>query len=851
MDTDDEWHVIHIQCLQDDPLHLAPLATGDGVVLFRCGDCLAGMPACASCMCIAHQQWPLQAPEEWNGCFWKRARLAICACALRGRLPAQMAQRFGEISRQALSVYPPPSKMAPGCRNEFYFDDDDLPDSQNLLADHSISISQDGLQTVSGLMNLRGNKQTRLTAPNKLANTYADWTPVQDDSDDDTNFSAIADTVTSYDVSPDVNDADVLKRKCYKSLDQPMSLWRPLKQFFLESLLCCHGLGNYTAEPACAFCDAKYGDGAWLFRCLQCGNYLQCKACVLGQHATTPLHTFKEWNGAHWTEATLTQLEFVYQMGHHGLPCDFPKPEERLMVVMDVTGVHTLQYRYCKCERQQGKSTLHQVLDNGWYPATITDPDTCATFAVLDHFRLLNVVGNVNVHDYVGVLERLTDPLRMGSVPDHYKGFGRMSRQYTFLLRAERAGRAHKENGIQTTKPGGLAVTCWPCPQDGRNMPEGWRDVKPKYQFLYMLLLAMDANSRLKNRLWGNEHQDPSLGSGLRYFVEERGFKEHIKNYVAEKDVSTCIVFAALLQKETWLTTGLRCLGVGGCVCARQGVVRPQGLGDLQKGERYANMDYIFLSALIGVTVLWLMISYDIACQWQVHLLPCAKKIKETTTVPTDLDQFEIQFALPVWHAAAHKASCQTQNSLSYAAGVGRTDGERIERTWAVLNPLGFSTKEMGYGARHDAIEDRVDHLNFEKNVSQGDTLARKLIVAIAERDKQVEGFCEVDRTLSSRLRIAWEKRITDWLVDKTQPNPYCLEGGKGAGPTEAAVFLELKTAEALEVAEGREHVDMKSTALAFIRAGLQLEQAQLRIKVEVKGVTLITANQASEIQEM
>ncbi|KAJ7033967.1 hypothetical protein C8F04DRAFT_909609, partial [Mycena alexandri] len=78
---------------------------------------------------------------------------------------------------------------------------------------------------------------------------------------------------------------------------------------------------------------------------------------------------------------------------------------------------------------------------------------------------------------------------------------------------------------------------------------------------------------------------------------------------------------------------------------------------------------------------------------------------------------FEIQFALPVWHAAAHEVTCQTENSLSYTAGVGRTDGEGIERTWAILNPLGYSTKEMGAGARHDALENKVDHINWEKNI--------------------------------------------------------------------------------------------------------------------------------------
>jgi hypothetical protein len=45
------------------------------------------------------------------------------------------------------------------------------------------------------------------------------------------------------------------------------------------------------------------------------------------------------------------------------------------------------------------------------------DPVTCATFTVLDLFRLLNVVGNINVHDFVGTLERRTSGLQVDSVP--------------------------------------------------------------------------------------------------------------------------------------------------------------------------------------------------------------------------------------------------------------------------------------------------------------------------------------------------------------------------------------------------------------------------------------------------
>jgi hypothetical protein len=53
-----------------------------------------------------------------------------------------------------------------------------------------------------------------------------------------------------------------------------------------------------------------------------------------------------------------------------------------------------------------------------------------------------------------------------------------------------------------------------------------------------MLLLALDANFRLKHRLRANAHDDPPLASGWGYLVEEEPYKEHLKSYVAEKDVS-------------------------------------------------------------------------------------------------------------------------------------------------------------------------------------------------------------------------------------------------------------------------------------------------------------------------
>lgn len=53
-----------------------------------------------------------------------------------------------------------------------------------------------------------------------------------------------------------------------------------------------------------------------------------------------------------------------------------------------------------------------------------------------------------------------------------------------------------------------------------------------------MLILALDANFKLRNRVRKNEINDPSLGPGWGVFVEPDAYREHLKHYVAEKDVS-------------------------------------------------------------------------------------------------------------------------------------------------------------------------------------------------------------------------------------------------------------------------------------------------------------------------
>ncbi|KAJ7273867.1 hypothetical protein C8J57DRAFT_1434741 [Mycena rebaudengoi] len=531
-----------------------------------------------------------------------------------------------------------------------------------------------------------------------------------------------------------------------------------------------------------------------------------------------------EWSGECWINASLRALGLVFQLGHGGLPCVYPDSKINVMTVVDAPYIHRISFRYCKCSRSDYADNLQQLLRNSWWPATVTLPATCITFATLEMYRLLNVVGNLNVHDFVKSLDKLFSSCSLNEQAD---SFQRVTRQWAFSHRTKHRGRGNSLTGVKGTQRRELGVDCWTCPQDGKNLPEGWQDVEPKYKFLYMLLLAMDANFKLKNRMCANEIDNPPLGPGWGYFVEPESYRWNLKTYVPEKDVTTCIAFAALLQKDTRMTTDLRCSGVGGAVCARHECMRANGLGNLQKGERYVNMVFILLACLVGFSLQMLLISYDIACQWEVNLAARNKKLPSHMQLP--LEKISIQCALPVWHASSHEDECQNNNSLSFKVGVGKSDGEGVERTWAVLNGSSYHTKDAGKGVREDTLEDKIDSHNYLKNIAE-------LIVAITERDRQI-----------TDVQALWQADIDTSLADKRNPNPYALPHSDC--PTEAQTRLELKKEETVEAAAGTAAIH-GSSVVAFLVAGIQLEDAQRRITAEVKGTSLVAADRQGKIQE-
>ncbi|KAJ7041760.1 hypothetical protein C8F04DRAFT_1176851 [Mycena alexandri] len=412
----------------------------------------------------------------------------------------------------------------------------DVEEETAVVADRGVYFLADGLRRQEESFNV-AHKKCRVQ-PGDLDDSYAEWIPVPDVGyDEHEGCDSESNPINAVDSKPANN-----KRK----LD--------------------------AHDPKCAHCKTTYtADGPTpirIFKCEDCGEFLQCKGSCVSHHSTMPLHVVKEWTGSFWVTVPLAMLGLVYQLGHGGFPCVFPGEKIYKMTVIEAPTIHQIHMRYCACGRSDGADKVDQLLRNVWYPASLTDPATCSTFKTLRVFRLYNVVGNMNVHDFIHAMERGTDATAS-------TGMNLASRPFTSLSSVWR------DSGVNGTKTGEAGVNCWACPQDKKNLPPNWRNVEPRFRFLYMLLLAMDANFRLKNRMRHNEIDDPPLGPGWSYWVEPDRYQRHLKKYM-----STCIAFAALLQKDTRITTGLRSSGVGGCICARHECVRPNGIGDLQKGER-------------------------------------------------------------------------------------------------------------------------------------------------------------------------------------------------------------------------------------------------------------------------
>ncbi|KAF7971126.1 hypothetical protein HWV62_22000 [Athelia sp. TMB] len=412
-----------------------------------------------------------------------------------------------------------------------------------------------------------------------------------------------------------------------------------------------------------------------------------------------------------------------------------------------------------------------------------------------------------------------------------------MVREYRHLKMLKRGGRAFDPDGVNTTLPGSLAIPCRACPMPDVNLPRGWRNVERGKEWLYMLLLAMDANFHLRSKLRGIS-VDPHLSPGWSYFVNHIPYASFIANYVDQAE--------AVLNMLTKKSKGLRATGMAAVSCACHQLFRPLGMGDLQKGERQCNMDYVFASSVVGLGLRMLTISYDVACQWFVHfpvrmpLLPQHLHISSTVN---------IRPLVPKFHLQSHEEKCHSPFSFNFMKGGARTDGEGVERNWDDLNGQAASTSEMLPGHRWETLDDCCAWTNWRKTMGLGNLLLKRLILAIPQAIHSYNDFTR----FTSRLREetpqeleAMEEELAEWEADRTKSDPYLMPKST---VTLDQVRLQMAEEEKARVEAGTSFTH-EITAGAFLLLGMEIRNLQDILRRDVKGQRRSTLLQTTTIVE-
>ncbi|KAF8157396.1 hypothetical protein BJ912DRAFT_1026998 [Pholiota molesta] len=589
-----------------------------------------------------------------------------------------------------------------------------------------------------------------------------------------------ADTAVLDDNSKSV--ASKAKRSRDNNTQSKLHQWLAFRSDTLDELLRHDGLGGSLEDDSCTICKNVVG----MVRCKDCfgGGRLRCNVCMVQTHREAPLHRVERWTGQFFRKETLQALGLRIQLGHGGESCPCPSSGPPNFMVFDMSGIHPISIDYCSCPIDNLPDRQTQLLRAGWFPATFSRPNTAFTFDCLNTFHEHTLQGKGNLYDFYYLLTRKTDNAGVwgGHSIDRYKELSRAFRIWRNLMALKRAGRA-------TIQPAALIVECPACPHPGRNLPQ--------------------------TGLW----QGPfyvELMPGWGVYVEELAYQKFLSNYVDHPEVNDCeSEHDALAKAATRGIPGYASSGNGIAICSRHGLVR--SAGDLQKGEKYCNMDYIILTALIGIALPRVLITYDIACQWSKNFRSRMQAFPEHMRIPPET---KIDVAIPSWHINGHGQKCRDG-----------TCGEEVEISWSHANPLVPSVKEMGPAARHDTLNDHWNGWNFRKIVGFKAFLARRFEEATAMSAKQQTVFQQFSSSLPAMTTKKWERMIELWENNPKAPNP--IQIMSEVTTTLNDVRLELAKEEGFRIASG--HTPQHEvTMLGFFNIGFDIEDQQFALKKEI-----------------
>ncbi|THH18698.1 hypothetical protein EUX98_g8912 [Antrodiella citrinella] len=416
-------------------------------------------------------------------------------------------------------------------------------------------------------------------------------------------------------------------------------------------------------------------------------------------------------------------------------------------------------------------------------------------------------------------------------------------RLYRNLVLLKRGGRGHDTSDISATLEGSLAVICPACPYPGRNIPSDWEQTPSSTRWIYTLYLMLDANFKLRSKDRGIV--DVELAPGWAYYVNEVPFQRHIdahhRQHGDQLEENTCSAEHNTIVKANIRKEGYIASGVGAVFCARHCLVRPCGVADLQKGERYVNMDYLLLKTLACIVHTLLLLSYDIACQYNKNFMKRMKAFPDDMQLrPTS----KIRFAIPKKHFAVHGAN-HSKYSLNFLPHVARTYGEGIESAWHVSNGMSSATSEMGPGARHENLNDHWGAWNWEKILGLGSSIMSAFTLSMEKSKKHATRFESFSATFPTATIAMWNTNWARWMSSPgVKPDPFEELETRN---TLNDIRLKLAEEDASEMESGA-FVGHEVSPGVFVQMGLDIEDRQRTLVVRAKDK--LTVGEQANLQD-
>ena len=195
--------------------------------------------------------------------------------------------------------------------------------------------------------------------------------------------------------------------------------------------------------------------------------------------------------------------------------------------------------------------------------------------------------------------------------------------------------------------------------------------------------------------------------------------------------------------------------GVVAIACARHGCYAPNSLVDLFKGEQQKNVDYALLRSVTTTAIdpdQGLMLMYDIACQYYVHLF---ERIGDK--LPTGLD---IDRAIGLFHVHGHKKECFFRYAPCFIPGSGVTAGEILESLWSCLNGILPTTRMATLAHRAEVLDDHASDSNHKKMLGITRYLCRRHKEASQQLTSSERCFEQLCRAADPQTVQHWKHEI-------------------------------------------------------------------------------------------